>query len=194
VLFSDVSLHPQLRRGVGGCLLVPAAFLEVSPHSIESSKVDKHLVVRRFEGSSSTRLEVLTALWALEDYQNILKASGAGKLRVYTDSQCLAGLLKRRPGLVANGFLSKKTNSLLRNAPLYRRFYELFDELEFEVIKVAGHSRSCSRDTIHCIFSSVDREVRKELKLWINGFEIEGIEPTIMKPAARTIGVDEGVV
>lgn len=170
-LFTDVSLNPHLKRGVGSYLLVPASFLEVSPHSIERSEVAERLVIRRFEDTSSTKIEVQTVLWALEDYQNTLKTSGAGKLQVYTDSQCVAGLLKRRPGLVANGFLSKKTNSLIRNAPLYRRFYELFDELEFELIKVAGHTRSCSRDTVHSIFSFIDREVRKALKLWMAEFE-----------------------
>ena len=166
-LFTDVSLNPGLKLGVGAYLLVPTSFLEVSPQDIERSEIAKYLVLQRYENTSSTRLEVQTVLQGLEDCMSKLKTSDILKLKVYTDSQCVAGLLKRRSGLTANGFLSKKTNSLLSNADIYRRFYELRDELEFEVIKVAGHSRSCSRDTIHFIFSSVDMEARKELKHWM---------------------------
>lgn len=168
-LFTDVSLNPRLKFAVGGYLIVPASFLSVTAKSIEKSEITKRLVLRRFEGSSSASLELETALWALENYQNTLKSSSSGKLLVYTDSQCVAGLLKRRAGLEANRFLSSKTNLLLKNASLYRTFYEIHDELGFEVTKVKGHTRSCSRDTVDCIFSLIDREARKALKLWING-------------------------
>jgi len=168
-LFTDVSLNPRLKCAVGGYLIVPASFLSVPAQSIEKSEVTKRLVLRRFEGSSSASLELETALWALEDYRNTLKSSSPGKLLLYTDSQCVAGLLKRRTGLEANRFLSSKTNLPLKNASLYRTFYEFHDELGFEVTKVKGHTRSCSRDTVHSIFSFIDREARKALKLWING-------------------------
>jgi ribonuclease HI len=127
-------------------------------------------VLRRFEGSSSASIELKTALWALEDYRNTLKSSSPGKLLVYTDSQCIAGLLKRRVRLETNSFLSSKTNLLLKNASLYRRFYEFHDELGFEVTKVRGHTRSCSRDTVDSIFSLIDREARKALKVWLSEF------------------------
>ena len=34
-LFTDVSLNPQRKLGVGGYLLVPVSFLENEPHDIE---------------------------------------------------------------------------------------------------------------------------------------------------------------
>jgi len=170
-LFTDVSLNPKLKLGVGAYLVVPASFLEVSPHSIEISELAERLVVRRFEGTSSTTLEVQTVLWALEDYRNALKASGLRKLHVYSDSQCVAGLLRRRPQLEVNGFHCKKTNRLLKNASLYRKYYEFYDELWFEVIKVAGHTRSCCRDTVHRIFSLIDKQARKALNLWMGESE-----------------------
>jgi len=176
-LFTDVSLNPKLKLGVGAYLVIPASFLEVTPHNIGRSEAAERLVVRRFECTSSTKLEVQTVLWALEDFRNALTVSELRKLRVYSDSQCVAGLLRRRSGLEVKGFLSKRTNRLLINASLYRNFYEFYDELGFEVIKVAGHTRSCSRDTVHRIFSFVDREVRKELNLWMAEFEVESIEP-----------------
>jgi ribonuclease HI len=166
-LFTDVSLNPVLKLGVGAYFVVPAAFLEVSPHSVERSQITDRLVMQKFESTSSTTLEVQTVLWSLEEYRNGLKGSKSGKLRVYSDSQCVAGLLRRRFALEAKGFLSKRTNLELKNAALYRRFYEFYDELEFEIIKVTGHSRSFSDDTVTRIFSLVDKNVRKGLNLWM---------------------------
>ena len=171
-IFTDVSLNPKLKLGVGAYLIVPTSFLKVSPHSIEISELAERLVVKRFEGTSSTTLEVRTVLWAIEDYRNELKVSGLRQLHVYSDSQCVAGLLRRRPALEVKGFHCKRTNRLLKNASLYRKFYEFYDELGFEVIKVAGHSRSCSYDTIHRVFSFVDKKVRRALNLWMGEFEI----------------------
>ena len=172
-LFTDVSLNPELKLGVGAYLVVPAAFLEVSPHSIEISQITDQLVIQRFEGTSSTTLEVQTVLWSLEDYRSGLKGSKLGKLQVYSDSQCVVNLLRRRPGLEAKGFVSKRTRQQLKNACLYRRFYEFYDELGFEIIKVSGHTCSCSHNTVNRIFSLVDKNVRKILNLWMREFEVD---------------------
>lgn len=176
-LFSDVSLDPKLKFGVGGYLVVPISFIELSPGSIKRSEIAERMVVQNFEGTSSTRLEVQTVLWAIEAYLKNLKDYKPGKLCIYSDSQCVAGLLRRRPGLEANGFLSRKTNNLLKNTSLYRKFYEFHDRIGFKVIKVAGHTRSCSHDTIHRIFSFVDKEVRKALNLWMRDLEVKNIKP-----------------
>ncbi len=161
-IFIDVSLYPKLRSGVGGYLAVPSSSLMGSSQSMARSEVAEGLVLRRFEGTSSTELEVRTLLWALEEYQKE-KGPGPGNLRIYTDSQCLAGLLKRRPGLEDKAFISRRTNRPLKNTALYGRFYQFYDELGFEIIKVAGHTPSRSQDQVHRIFSWVDREVRKAL-------------------------------
>lgn len=176
-LFSDVSLDPKRKLGVGGYLVVPTSFIETSPEIIKGSEIAERLVVQNFEGTSCTRLEVQTVLWAIEACSEILKDSRPGKLDVYSDSQCVAGLLRRRPGLEANGFLSKRTNNLLKNASLYRKFYEFHDRIGFKVIKVAGHTRSCSHDTVHRIFSFVDKEVRKALNSWMRDLEAKNIKP-----------------
>jgi ribonuclease HI len=161
-IFTDVSLHPKLRSGVGGYLLVPSSFLEEPSQIRTSSAVAERLVLRRFENTSSTELEVRTVLWALEEYQKE-KGSSPGDLRIYTDSQCVSGLLKRRRGLEEKAFISKRTNRPLKNADLYLRFYQLYDEMGFEIIQVAGHTRSSSQDPVYRIFSWIDREVRKAL-------------------------------
>ena len=69
-LFTDVSLNPSLKLGVGCYLLVPASFLEVSPQNIERSDAAQRLMQRRFTATSSSKLEVQTVLWALEDCRN----------------------------------------------------------------------------------------------------------------------------
>jgi len=159
-LFTDVSLNPGRKLGVGAYLVLPASLL------IEKSELARRVKVRRFKDTSSSRLEIRTVLWALEDYRNGPKILGPVKLCLYSDSQCVSGLLKRRAGLTACDFLSKRSNQPLRNSAFYRAFYEFHDELGFEVIKVKGHSRTGLKDSAHRIFSFVDKEARKALRLW----------------------------
>ena len=65
------------------------------------------------------------------------------------------------------GFRGRGTDRQLRNASLYRRFYELYDELEFEITKVKGHTGHFSRNAVQEVFSYLDRQVRKTLRLWL---------------------------
>ena len=163
-LFTDVSVNPGLKLGVGAHVKIPALFLEASAGVIERSQITRQLKVRRFEGASSTRLELQTVLWALEENQR----GPHGSLTIYSDSQCVAGLLKRKARLQAGGFLSKKTNRQLGNASLYQAFYEFHEESGFDIVKVAGHSGSRIQDSAHRIFSFVDKEARKALKIWLH--------------------------
>jgi len=178
-LFTDVSLNPTLKLGFGAYLVIPSSFLEIPPERIIRSELVEQIRLRRFEVTSSTKLEVQTLLWALEDFQKESSGSRFGTLDVYSDSQCVTGLQRRRSQLEMNGFCSKGTNRILTNACLYRKFYEFRDTLGFEVIKVVGHSRSCSHDSIHRIFSFVDKEARKALKLCMKEFQGESLQPDI---------------
>ncbi|MCP4623282.1 MAG: ribonuclease H [bacterium] len=162
-LFTDASLDPRRKCGVGVYLLVPTTFLAASPGSVTRADVTARLKIRRFDNTSSTRLEIQTLIWALEDICQSTNERNRIALQAYTDSQAITGLPGRRAKLEATAFLSKKTSQPLRNAALYRTFYELHDQLCFEVIKVAGHTRAASRDTIHHIFAYVDQEARKAL-------------------------------
>jgi ribonuclease HI len=162
VLFTDASANPELRIGVGAYLVFPASFLEASSYAIDRAEVEDRIMVQRFEDTSSTKLELQSVLWALQEQQIISHR----KLRIYSDSQCVSGLLKRRSHLLANDFLSRKTKRPLQNALLYRAYYEFHDALDFEVIKVEGHARARYHDAIRRIFSLVDRKARKTLKMW----------------------------
>ena len=165
-LFTDVSLDPQNRRGVGVFLLVPVSFVKAQPSRISRKDVAVQLKVRRFDNTSSTRLEVQTVLWALDEVQKTTLNNSRMQLQVYTDSQCVAGLFGRRSKLSSCGFKSKKTGQSLQNADLYRTFYEFYDRIGFSIIKVKGHMRTSSRDTVHQIFACVDQEARKALRYW----------------------------
>jgi ribonuclease HI len=167
-LFTDVSLNPRRKLGIGGYLLIPESFLETEPHAIEYSDVSARLEIRRFGETSSTTLEVQTVLWALEHSREKLTVHANEGLRIYTDSQCVAGLLGRRSGLERSKFIAKRSGRPLTNAALYRAFYTAFDRLGFEVIKVSGHSRARCHDTVQRIFSYVDQGVRRALTLWLD--------------------------
>ncbi len=163
-LFTDVSVDPRLKLGVGVYLAIPASFLEASSGDIDMVEVAARIKVRRFEDTTSAKLELQTVLWAIQAQQKAFK----GKLCVYTDSRCVSGLLKRRARLVAEDFLSRRSGRLLKNASLYRSFFKLNDTLGFEVIKVQGHTNARTPDTVSRIFSVVDKEARKALRLWMN--------------------------
>jgi len=167
-LFTDVSVNPQRKLGVGAYLLVPASFLECEAHDIEHGKVTARLNTRRFAETSSTKLELQTALWALEDSREELTGAATGSLRMYTDSQCVVGLMGRRSALTNRNFVAQRSGRPLAHATLYREFYEAYDRLGFQLIKVPGHSTACSHDTVQRIFSYVDRDVRNALTTWLN--------------------------
>jgi ribonuclease HI len=162
-LFTDVSVSPGRRLGVGAYVLVPASFLEASSGAVGRPEITGRLKVRRFEDTSSTRLELQTVLWALAE----TLPGPQGSLTIYSDSQCIFGLPGRKSRLMSGGFLSKKTNRPLGNASLYRAFYEFHDESGFRVVKVDGHSGARARDAVHRVFSIVAREARKALKVWM---------------------------
>ncbi len=190
-LFIDGSLNPPRKIGVGAYLAVPISFLDTPVVRINKAEVADKLIFRRFADTSSTTLEVQSVIWAIENYMDESGKSGNIMLNVYSDSSCVAGLLRRRSALESKGFVSSRTNRPLRNAPLYRRFYELYDEYGFEVIKVAGHTSAGSHDAVHRVFSFVDREVRRRLKKWVSGLEIERIETLAgyersLNPASKT--------
>jgi len=162
-LFTDVSVNPQRKIGIGGYLLVPLSFLNTNPDNIERDSVSGQLKTRCFSETSSTKLEVQTVLWALENSREERADSAYGSLQIYTDSQCVFGLLRRRAGLTSSDYIAKRSGHPLAHAQLYRTFYEAFDQLGFLLVKVTGHSPAESHDTVQRIFSFVDREVRKTL-------------------------------
>jgi len=175
-LFTDASLNPGFKVGVGGYLLVPESLIKTPSHLINLSELEEILMLKRFEDTSSTTLEVQTVLWALEEYCTKPTFPKTGDLHIYSDSQCVKGLLPRRARLESNGFHSRGGHRLLKNASLYATYYEFHDRLKFDVTKVAGHTPSRSRNTVQYIFSFIDKKVRKALKLWMTQLKAERAE------------------
>ncbi|HMK64650.1 MAG TPA: RNase H family protein [Thermodesulfobacteriota bacterium] len=151
MLFIDGSVNNQTNIGYG-------AYLAVSTHGLSLNSLRTSVKVRRFEHTSSTKLELQTLLWAITDIQNIVN-----RVVVYTDSQNIIGLQGRRHWFEQNDYRSKK-NRRLNNYELYQEFYRLTDQLELEFVKVPGHRESNEKDDIDRLFSLVDRASRNALR------------------------------
>ncbi|SHI93433.1 RNase H [Tangfeifania diversioriginum] len=151
LLFTDGSVNTKTKIGIGACLAVENS-------EISSEKLKKEVKIKQFENTSSTRLELETLLWALGEM-----ASSENAIIVYTDSQNITGLLRRRERLEKNDFRSKN-NRLMNNHDLYREFFRVIDEFECEFVKVTGHQPTRGKDKIHRLFTLVDRASRKALR------------------------------
>jgi len=74
ILLTDGSVNTQSNIGYG-------AYLAVSERGLSLDSLRTRVKVRRFEHTSSTKLELQTLLWALSDIQAL-----GSKVIVYTDS------------------------------------------------------------------------------------------------------------
>jgi len=151
ILFTDGSVNPQSKIGYG-------AYLAVSDIDISIDSLLKLVQVKRFEETSSTKLELQTLLWALTEIDQEGK-----KVILYTDSQNIIGLPGRRDRFEKNDYYSKN-GKRIGNYKLYQEFYQITDQLDFELYKVIGHKVSKLKDNIERIFTIVDRASRKALR------------------------------
>ena len=151
ILFTDGSVNPQSKIGYG-------AYLAVSERGLSLDSLRTRVKLRRFEHTSSTKLELQTLLWALSEIQ----ALGL-KVIVYTDSQNIMGLQGRRDRFEQNNYHSKK-NKRFNNYELYQEFYKMIDLLNCELVKVRGHQVSNQKDDIDRLFTLVDRASRRALR------------------------------
>jgi ribonuclease HI len=150
-LFADGSVNTQSNIGYG-------AYLAVFERGLSLDSMRTRVRVRRFEHTSSTKLELQTLLWALSDIQAL-----GSKVIVYTDSQNIMGLQGRRDRLEQNDYRSKN-NKRLNNYELYQEFYRIIDQLDCELVKVRGHEISNQKDDIDRLFTLVDRASRNALR------------------------------
>jgi ribonuclease HI len=156
MLFADGSVDPHSNIGYG-------AYLAVSERGLSLDSLRSRVKVRRFEHTSSTKLELQTVLWALRDIQ----AAGS-RVIVYTDSQNIMGLPGRRERFEQNDYRSKNKRRL-SNYKLYQEFYRMTDQLGCEFVKVRGHKVSREKDDIDSLFTIVDRASRNALREAIAG-------------------------
>jgi ribonuclease HI len=161
-LFSDVSVNPQMKLGMGAFWLLPLPLIELQENGIENLLQYSNLVKSKlFENTSSTKAEFQTLLWALNEIENILIAPF--KLTICTDSQGITSLIARKHKLISTNFI-KNGDEQIRNAELYMEFYKKQELLNFEIVKIKGHSPKSKKDNLQLIFTLIDRKVRKELR------------------------------
>jgi ribonuclease HI len=150
ILLTDGSVNAQSKIGCG-------AYLAVSERGLSLDSLRTCVKVRRFEHTSSTKLELQTLLWALSDIQALGR-----RVIVYTDSQNIMGLQGRRDRFEQNNYRSKR-NKRFNNYDLYQEFYKMIDLLDCELVKVRGHQASNHKDDIDKLFTLVDRASRNAL-------------------------------
>ncbi|MFW6011903.1 MAG: RNase H family protein [Desulfosalsimonas sp.] len=149
MLFTDASVRPQTAVGYG-------AFVAVDSTVPSLSDIAGRIRVKRFERTSSVRLELETLLWALGEIRAL-------KVDAYTDSQNILSLPKRRCVLEQNSYCTKsgKPHDL---AGLYRDFFAWADSISLRIIKVSGHRPSNMKNKEDKIFSMVDKASRAALR------------------------------
>jgi len=151
-LFTDSSVNPQEKIGFG-------AYLKIIDENISFESIKKDIKIKRFEDTSSTKLELQTLLWALDQ----IKSDTNCLIEIYTDCQNIIGLKDRRKRLEENDYKSSK-GKLMNNHDLYKRFFELLDKLNLNFTKVKGHKKSYLKDEIDNIFNLVDKASRNALR------------------------------
>jgi ribonuclease HI len=151
MLFTDGSVNTRSKIGYG-------AYLYISESGIPLDMFTSQVKVKRFENTSSTKLELQTLLWALSDIQLERR-----KLIVYTDSQNIMGLQRRRDQLEQNDYHSKN-DKRLKNYELYQEFFRMTDQLKCSFVGLKGHKKSNQKDEIDRLFTLVDRASRNALR------------------------------
>ena len=153
LLFTDASVNPQEKLGFG-------AFLFIKKDELNSSDLKEKIKVKKFENTSSTKLEIQTLLWAFSLIEE-------KNLTIYTDCQNIITLLERREKLEKSNFHTK-TGKVLNNSEFYKEFFRYLDKKDCCFIKVKGHKKSSLKDEIDKVFNLVDKASRNALREELN--------------------------
>lgn len=152
-LFCDGSVHPQSKIGF-------ASYLYLKGDNYKIDELREQIRLKKFEETSSTKLELQGLLWALKEHKS------NDFLVVYTDCQNILSLLNRREKLETSFYITGK-GTKVKNELLYKEFFSLLDKLNCEFIKIKGHKKSSLKDEIDKIFSLVDKSSRQELRNYL---------------------------
>ena len=150
-LFTDGSVNPQSGIGLG-------AYLLLDKLEFFRAELEKKINIKKFDNTSSIKLELETLLWALSDVN--LKNF---KIVIYTDCQNIIGLKGRRDRFEKNNYMTSKGRQI-KNHELYKDFFKRLDILDCDFIKVKGHKKTSVKNEIDKIFTLVDRATRKALR------------------------------
>jgi len=153
-LFCDGSVNPQSKIGFGAYFI-----LEDEEKDIEG--INNKIKTKKFINTSSTKLELEVLLWAFDE-----ECLDGKEVVVFTDCQNILGLEDRREKLQLNEYKTS-TGKDIKNADLYKNFYELMDKLDCTFIKVKGHKKKSLKDDIDKLFNLVDKASRKALREYL---------------------------
>lgn len=153
LLFIDGSVDPKSNIGFGAYLFTDEENLPLN---------DLQVNTIRFENTSSSKLELEILLYAL----NSLESSNQ-KMIVYSDSNSIISLVKRKTALIKNNFRSKN-GRLLNQHLLYQEFYDLMTQFDIEFIQLKGHLKSSQKERSDRLFTLVDRASRKALRSFLS--------------------------
>lgn len=154
-VFTDGSVNTQLKVGYG-------AYLVVADPRVSIEALKEKVKIKRFEKTSSTKLELQTLLWALNEITHLIENNDF-TLTVYTDSQNIISLPGRRADLEQRNYISSK-NKRLNNYELYKEFYRLTLSITCSFVKVVGHQVASQKNEIDRVFSLVDKASRRALR------------------------------
>ena len=154
-VFTDGSVNTQLKVGY-------AAYLIVTDQNGSIDQLKNSVKIKRFENTSSTKLELQGLLLALEEVVS-LNRQGDMLITIYTDSQNIISLPERRVALEQNKYFSSNKKRL-NNYELYQEFYRLTAILKCELVKVVGHQVSSKKSHVDRVFTLVDKASRRALR------------------------------
>ena len=155
MLFTDGSVDTKTCIGFG-------AYLAISESELPLANLKAKLKVKQFVNTSSTKLELQTLLWAMDDAL-LLNSPRMIHVAIYCDSQNIVGLPARRSGFEQRDYFASN-GKRLNNAELYQQFFRAIDQLNCQIIKVEGHKPQYSKNDIDRVFSLVDKASRFALR------------------------------
>ena len=154
-LFTDGSVNPKQNIGFG-------AYLHVKKSDEYDESLKSRIKVKRFDDTSSTKLELEALLWALDEI-NLTNV----ELTIFTDCQNILGLHSRREKFEKKDYLTSK-NKKIANHELYKKFYKITDTFYCKFVKVKGHKPKNEKDNIDKFFTLVDVASRNVLRKYEN--------------------------
>ena len=150
-LFTDASVNPKSNIGYG-------AYLLLDKDKLQNSALIKHVKTKKFENTSSTKLELEALLWAFSEINH-----KSCEIVIYTDCQNIISLNDRRNKLEDNNYMTRN-NKLIKNHELYKSFFKITDLFICTFIKIKGHKKKEMKDEIDKIFTLVDKASRAALR------------------------------
>jgi ribonuclease HI len=130
-VFTDGSCHTQFKTGGWASII----FMDNAKVTLKGSESD----------TTHQRMELTAVLEALLYIQKQDQLSSP--ITIYSDSQYVVGLLKRRERLTVTEFMTNKLKPV-RNADLVRMLIKFFNTMDIDFVKVKAHLRSSDQENL----------------------------------------------